>query len=143
MRFPRRPRLPSRMSALLAMLSLALLFIAVPAQSTPGGTVIALGCGGFDLGQCAVPGDLAGVVDISAATYHSVALKNDGTVIAWGCGPPGDFGQCNVPSTLSDVTAIAAGDYHSLALKSDGTVVAWAAAVGPATNAVSRVVFRA
>ncbi|MGH3052833.1 MAG: fibronectin type III domain-containing protein, partial [Gaiellaceae bacterium] len=57
--------------------------------------------------------------------YHSLALKDDGTVVAWGCGDGTDFGQCSVPSSLSGVTAIAAGATHSLALKGDGTVVAW------------------
>jgi len=59
---------------------------------------------------------------ITAGAYHSLALKSDGTVVAWG---RNDFGQANVPEGLSDVIAIAAGYYHSLALKSDGTVVAW------------------
>jgi alpha-tubulin suppressor-like RCC1 family protein len=52
------------------------------------------------------------------------ALKDDGTVVAWGCGTD-DLGQCSVPSGLSGVTAIAAGYYHSLAVRGDGTVVAW------------------
>ena len=37
--------------------------------------VVAWGCGGnFNLGQCSVPGDLAGVTAIAASLYHSVAL---------------------------------------------------------------------
>jgi hypothetical protein len=69
------------------------------------------------------------VTAIAAGLYHSLALKGDGTVVAWGC-LDHDFGQCSVPGGLSDVTAIAAGGFHSLALKSDGTVVAWGC-VGP------------
>jgi hypothetical protein len=72
-----------------------------------------------------VPGGLSGVTAIAANAYHSLALKNDGSVVAWGCGFPTDSGQCSVPGGLSGVTAIAAGAYHSLALKNDGTVVAW------------------
>jgi alpha-tubulin suppressor-like RCC1 family protein len=65
---------------------------------------------------------LTGVVAIAAGGAHSLALKSDGTVVAWGS----NFsGQMRVPSGLSGVVAIAAGDAHSLALKSDGTVVAW------------------
>ncbi len=57
-----------------------------------------------------------------------MALKADGTVVAWGESCQDvytDFGQCDVPSGLSGVTAIAASFAHSLALKGDGTVVAW------------------
>jgi hypothetical protein len=72
-----------------------------------------------------VPSGLSGVTAIAADFFHSLALKSDGTVVAWGCGGGEDFGQCSVPSGLSGVTAIAADFFHSLALKSDGTVVAW------------------
>ena len=59
---------------------------------------------------------LTGVVAISAG-YHSLALRKDGTVVAWGGGY--DFGQTNVPVGLNRVIAIAAGQHHSLALKDD------------------------
>jgi alpha-tubulin suppressor-like RCC1 family protein len=63
---------------------------------------------------------------IAAGGGHSLALKGDGTVVAWGCGAPGtDFGQCSAPAGLFGVKAIAAGDFQSLALRGDGTVVAW------------------
>src|SRR4029450_2473908 len=61
------------------------------------------------------PVDLSGVAAISAAWSDSLALKRDGTVVAWGC-RPGDYGQCSTPSGLCGVTAIAAGTLHSLAL---------------------------
>ena len=69
-----------------------------------------------------VPAGLSGVTAIAAGLDHSLALKSDGTVVAWGYNTSG---QTNVPAGLSGVIAIAAGDTHSLALKSDGTVVAW------------------
>jgi alpha-tubulin suppressor-like RCC1 family protein len=68
---------------------------------------------------------VAGVIAIAAGTYHSLALKSDGTVVAWGCNRPNDYGQCSVPVGLAGVIAIAASDSDSLALKGDGTVVAW------------------
>lgn len=70
-----------------------------------------------------MPSGLAGVVAVAAAYRHSLALKADGTVVAWGSdyGP----GEASVPSGLDGVIAIAAGTYHNLALKRDGTVVAW------------------
>ena len=68
----------------------------------------------------------AGVTCVAIATSgnHSLALKNDGIVVAWGANT---YGQTSVPAGLSGVVSIAAGGSHSLALKSDGTVVAWGA----------------
>ena len=51
-----------------------------------------------------------------------MALKTDGTVVAWGLN---SSGQTDVPAGLVDVAAIAAGGRHTVALKADGTVVAW------------------
>jgi alpha-tubulin suppressor-like RCC1 family protein len=70
------------------------------------------------------------VIAIAAGGYHSLALKADGTVVAWGAGGPGqsgdpNYGQATVPAGLTGVTSVAAGQAHSLALKQDGTVVAW------------------
>jgi alpha-tubulin suppressor-like RCC1 family protein len=68
-----------------------------------------------------------------AATTHTVYLKTDGTVWAWGNNSNGQLGdgtttQSTSPvqvSGLSNVTAIAAGATHTVALKTDGTVWAW------------------
>ena len=63
---------------------------------------------------------------IAAGYFHSLALKADGSVVAWGCGHGEDNGQCRVPAEAkSDVTAIAAGHAQSLALKTDGSIVVW------------------
>ena len=70
---------------------------------------------------------------IAAGYGYSLALKNDGTVWAWGDNEAGQLGdgtttQRNAAvqvSGLAGVSAIAAGYMHSLALKSDGTVWAW------------------
>jgi alpha-tubulin suppressor-like RCC1 family protein len=73
---------------------------------------------------------LANVVAIAAGYWHNLALRDDGTVAAWGAGLTNSgvwpvLGQALVPADLSDVVAIATGGTHSLALKGDGTVVAW------------------
>ena len=107
---------------------------------------------------------LAGVVAIAAGHEHSLALKADGTVWAWGANTDGALGttsadQCGRVSApyacakspvrvagLTGVVAIAAGaGYHSLALQSDGTVWAWGrnregqlgVAPGPVCNLVA------
>jgi alpha-tubulin suppressor-like RCC1 family protein len=59
---------------------------------------------------------------IAIGFYHSVALKSDGTVTAWGYDY---YDQTDVPAGLTGVISVAAGAYHAAALKNDGTVVAW------------------
>jgi alpha-tubulin suppressor-like RCC1 family protein len=73
------------------------------------------------------------VTKVAAGRYHSLALKADGSVYAWGYNGNGELGlgDLNDRSTptlvsgLSGMTKVAAGRYHSLALASDGTVYAW------------------
>jgi alpha-tubulin suppressor-like RCC1 family protein len=77
-------------------------------------------------GQCDVPNGLTGVTAIAAGAFSTVALRANGTVVAWGCALDGvDYGQCDVPRGLSGVTAIAAGFGHTLAVTRRGRVVAW------------------
>src|ERR1035437_4961518 len=76
---------------------------------------------------------LAGITAVAAGAYHALALKNDGTVWAWGGNGYGQLGygtntNIDIPvqvSSLTGVIAIAAGKYHSLAVKNDGTVWTW------------------
>jgi hypothetical protein len=63
------------------------------------------------------------VIAIAAGVFNSLALKGDGTVVAWG--RDNWFGQCNVHKELANVTAIAMGWSYGLALKDDGTVAEW------------------
>ncbi|HXD00539.1 MAG TPA: hypothetical protein VN048_14445, partial [Verrucomicrobiae bacterium] len=87
--------------------------------------------GGNQYGQTNVPAGLNNVIAISAGGYHTLALKMDGTVVAWGAGLTNDpddnvdYGQSIVPLGLSNVVAISAGLVNCLALLSNGTVVAW------------------
>jgi alpha-tubulin suppressor-like RCC1 family protein len=68
-------------------------------------------------GQVMVAGQvLSNVIAIAAGANHSLALKNDGTVVAWG---DNYYGQTSVPAEVSNVVAIAAGGNQSLAIKSD------------------------
>jgi hypothetical protein len=65
---------------------------------------------------------MTNVIAIAAGGYHSLALKADGTVAAWGSS---SHGQSTVPLGLAGVVALAAGTRHSLALKTNGTLVSW------------------
>lgn len=72
--------------------------------------------------QGIVPPDLANVVAVDANGYHSLALKRDGTVVAWGdypVAPPA------VQASLTNLVAIACGFDFDLAVRADGTAVAW------------------
>jgi hypothetical protein len=69
-----------------------------------------------------VPADLTDLVGFDGGAAHSLALKADGTVVAWG---DNGYGQTDVPSDLSNVVQVDAGAWFSAALKADGTVVVW------------------
>jgi alpha-tubulin suppressor-like RCC1 family protein len=70
---------------------------------------------------------------ISAGGRHSLALRADGSVLAWGYGGFGQLGnggneESDVPVPVNGLTgakAISAGGNHSLALMKNGTVMAW------------------
>ena len=82
---------------------------------------------------------LPNVVAIAAGPYHSLALRNDGTVWTWGYNGSGQLGNNTTTSSssplevvsptgtgyLTGIVAISAGHDHSLALRNDGTVWAW------------------
>jgi predicted lipoprotein with Yx(FWY)xxD motif len=99
---------------------------------------------------------LSGVVAVSIAGEHCLALKATGEVVAWGrVGSAGNsYGSVSEyveadsilpPSAATGVVAIAAGENHGLALKQDGSVVQWgkffswgspATEVGPVPSAL-------
>jgi alpha-tubulin suppressor-like RCC1 family protein len=77
---------------------------------------------GHETGQATPPRGLSNVVALAAGGIHGLALRQDGTVVAWG---DDSLGQTEVPVGLTNVVAIAAGYAHNLALRKDGTVAAW------------------
>ena len=69
-----------------------------------------------------MPEPNTGFVAVAAGWNHSLGLKADGSITAWGLN---NFGQCNVPEPNTGFIAVAAGYGHSLGLKADGSIVAW------------------
>ena len=96
---------------------------------------LGIGIAGEDVPVPVQVSGLSDVVQVSAGSLgcHTLALKRDGTVWAWGCNFYGQLGDgttehkpypVQVPG-LSGVIKVAAGAGHSLALKEDGSVWAW------------------
>ena len=71
-----------------------------------------------------------------AGSNHTLAIRQDGTLWAWGCNDHGELGQDPVEyptirtpteqiGTDTDWVAVSGGYHYSLALKSNGTLWAW------------------
>ncbi|MBI4947712.1 MAG: T9SS type A sorting domain-containing protein [Bacteroidetes bacterium] len=83
--------------------------------------------------------NLCSIIDVSAGYEHVIALRNDGTVWAWGDNANGQLGDNTVVSTtapvqvlgpggvgfLTGITNVAAGWFHSFASKGDSTLWGW------------------
>ncbi|SMB86383.1 RCC1 domain-containing protein [Deinococcus hopiensis] len=99
----------------------------------------------YDGTSCPVPGSVTPLLTqtitginpfntaIAGGLSHSLAVKADGTVRAWGGNGFGQLGDgtTTVRSTpvlvsgLTDVVGVASGSNHSLAVKADGSVRTW------------------
>ena len=70
------------------------------------------------------------IIAIACGRFHSLALKGDGTVWAWGDNRMGQLGDGTTVDRLTpaqvvgleNVQSIAAGTYFTVAMKPDGTV---------------------
>ena len=65
---------------------------------------------------------LGEVVDFSISNDPLLALKKDGSIIAWG---DGRLGELAIPKNLKNVVGLGAGNGFCVALLSDGSVVGW------------------
>ena len=79
---------------------------------------------------------ITGVVAVAAGDSHTVVVKSDGTVWAWGLNYYGQLGngtttnsvtpvQVIGPSAANPALAVSAGTNHAIALMKDGTILAW------------------
>ena len=76
---------------------------------------------------------VTGVPTVAAGINHTLALKADGSLMAWGKNSAGQLGDGtmtsrSIPVLVPGVTglvAAACGEAHTVAVKSDGTVMAW------------------
>jgi len=74
-----------------------------------------------------------GINAVSAGHYHTVAIKSDGTLWAWGNNNFSQLGDGtttnrNSPAQIgtdTDWMSVSAGQYHTVAIKSAGTLWAW------------------
>ena len=72
-------------------------------------------------------------VSISAGTSHTVAIKTNGTLWAWGNNYNGELGDGTNENkrnpvqvgTANDWASVSAGSSHTVAIKTDGTLWAW------------------
>jgi alpha-tubulin suppressor-like RCC1 family protein len=81
-----------------------------------------VGIGNDAVGQCDVPYGLTNALQVTGGGGQSLALKTDGTVVAWGANY---YGEGAVPTNLVGVAMVSAGWYHDVALLTNGTVTAW------------------
>lgn len=88
-----------------------------------------VGWGADYKGQINIPGGLSNMVAVAGAYDHSLALRNNGTALAWGDNTP--YNQTNIPPAINNnILAIAGGQYYNVALRNGGTVAAWGGNLG-------------
>ena len=73
-------------------------------------------------GNTNAPAAATNLVSFDTSLQYTVALRQDGQVIAWG---PDSSGETVVPPTATNVVAVRAGNYCSVALREDGSLVVW------------------
>ena len=139
------------------LLVLSMIFVScrLPAANAPAGYVVGWGhnyrgvvtgvpspsdevTGVIRTGVVAIGGqELSNAVAISAADDHCLALRSDGTVVAWGSN---EHGQTSVPDGLSNVVRIATEGAYNVAIKSDGTGISWGLDQPPEVNDLTNVI---
>ena len=81
-----------------------------------------------NFGQSTMPANLAPCTAIAGGWMHTVVLRTDGIVLAWGSNFNNQntvVNQSVIPGTLGTCTAVGAGFYHTLAVRTNQSVAAW------------------
>ena len=138
-----RPRRPALLAVAALAIVASVLPIAAPEVHAVGSRLLAfadqntygeLGDGTTDPHSSPIElSGMSGIVAVSAGIEHSLALRSDGRVLAWGRNQFGQLGdgtttirrQPNLVPGLSHVVEIRAGGYYSLARRIDGSVWQW------------------
>ncbi|MHC4532744.1 MAG: GLUG motif-containing protein [Planctomycetota bacterium] len=109
------------------------------AQTAFAGSIVSWGSGRNDE-DLSLPPEGNDFVAIAAGERHNLALRVDGSIVAWGFGTENlgrwpFYGQAIAPDG-NNFVSIDAGAYHSLALRSNGSIAAWghSSATAPDAN---------
>lgn len=86
-----------------------------------------------DVSVTCIPSSVSPVAVVAAGEWHTLAIKTDGTLWAWGENANGQVGDGTTvrkyrPTQIgvdSDWSFVAAGAHHSVAVKTDGTLWTW------------------
>ena len=90
------------------------------------GTIV--GWGDNKDGQSLVPTKNEDFIEVTAGSYYSCGLREDGSVYCWGDDYNhlwGAMSQLTVPEPNQDFISISSKDTHAIGLKNDGSVVLW------------------
>jgi len=111
-------KLPSKSAVIVSVISLILVSAVIIVYLTGGFNAL------FKKGPAEetvqIIEDPVPAVSVSAGSYHTAILLENGTVSAVG---RNDYGQCDTDD-WEDIFAVSTGDFHTVGLKGDGTVVA-------------------
>ena len=64
---------------------------------------------------------VSGYAQVSAGSYHSCAVRTDGSLVCWGANGAGQ----TTPPAGNNFAQVSAGGYHTCALRTDGSIACW------------------